>query len=358
MHDLDLARARKHLKRYAELTAGHVRARGGAPHPSQSHYGQILDELALDNAAVAHLHPAAARPPAERMTRALEFVADNPDSTAAALVAMIAAREIAGALGRRAEGAPHDRARGAPHDRAGGAPHAGDRLPNASSPIPRRIVQFWDDPAPPADIARFMAEWQAASTGWSHARHTDREARAFLQLHHGTTAVAAYNRLQEPAQKADLLRLALLAEEGGVYLDADDRPRASAEALDGASALILYQEDFGTIGNNMLAATPGHPVMRRALAQALDAMLRGDRDVVWLSTGPGLITRALAGWLADAGDGWRERLGEVTVLHRRELFRCMAVHCHAAYKRTDRHWSNSTFARARLRTKVHDFAAG
>ena len=333
MHDLDIERARRHLRRYAELTAGHVRARGGAPHPSQSHYGQILDELALDHAAVTHLHPVAARPAAERMARALAFVADNPDSTAASLVAMVAAREIAGALGRRGQ--------------------------DAASPIPRRIVQFWDDPEPPADIGRFMGEWRSGSPGWSHTRLGDREARAFLRTHHGTAAVAAYDRLQEPAQKADLLRLAVLSEEGGVYLDADDRPRAPAEALlDGGAGLILYQEDFGTIGNNMLAAVPGHPVMRRAFETALEAMLRGDRDVVWLSTGPGLITRALAGWLAEAGEEWRERLGQVTVLHRRELFRCVAVHCHAAYKRTDRHWSNSTFARARLRTEAAPAAAG
>ena len=334
MHALDIERARHHLRRYAALTAGHVRARGGAPHPSQSHYGQILDELALDDAAVAHLHPAAGRPPEERMARALAYVADNPGSTAASLVAMVAAREIAGAFGRH------------------------DRSPNAPSPIPRRIVQFWDDPEPPPDIARFMGEWRDGSPGWSHTRLDDREARAFLHQHHGDVAAAAYDRLREPAQKADLLRLALLAEAGGVYLDADDRPRASAGALlDGGSALILYQEDFGTIGNNMLAAAPGHPVIRRAFEVALEAMLRGDRDVVWLSTGPGLITRVFAGWLADAGEGWRERLGEVTVLHRRELFRCMAVHCHAAYKRTDRHWSNSTFARANARGRMRPEAA-
>ena len=56
-----------------------------------------------------------------------------------------------------------------------------------------------------------------------------------------------------------------------------------------APTLVVHQEDYGSIGNNFIAATPDHPVLIRALEMATIAIKRGDTDLVWLSTGPGLL---------------------------------------------------------------------
>ena len=75
-------------------------------------------------------------------------------------------------------------------------------------------------------------------------------------------------------------------------------------------------------------------------------MLRGDADTIWLSTGPGLLTRAMAAQLAGSETS-RADLGRgLVVLERFELRRFCAPNCKAAYKTTTRHWSKEEFGQA------------
>jgi hypothetical protein len=76
-----------------------------------------------------------------------------------------------------------------------------------------------------------------------------------------------------------------------------------------------------------------------ALKGAVVAMLRGDRDTVWFSTGPALLTRAFTAVVVEAGG-----VPAGTVVHsRRGLAQAVAIHCGAAYKKTEKHWLNATF---------------
>jgi hypothetical protein len=105
-------------------------------------------------------------------------------------------------------------------------------------------------------------------------------------------------------------------------------------------ALAVYQENYGTIANNFLGASRGNPVILRALELAVEAVLRGDNDIVWLSTGPGLLTRAFAQILATS-----DTLLEQTVIRELgETQRFIGLHCPALYKRTDQHWSRAAFS--------------
>ncbi len=143
--------------------------------------------------------------------------------------------------------------------------------------------------------------------------------------------------------KADIFRLACLYFAGGFYLDADDRCLAPLTTIDtGDCDLILYQEDYGTVGNNFLGATPRHPAIGLALAGAVGAVNRGDADVVWLATGPGLVTRSVARYLAE---DLPERLARTRILERHELRPALAMHCASSYKLTGRHWIRSVFHR-------------
>ena len=92
------------------------------------------------------------------------------------------------------------------------------------------------------------------------------------------------------------------------------------------------------VGNNFIAATAGHSVMTFALDNAIDAMGRGDRDSIWLSTGPALVSRSLAYYLAQH---WPERTPQdfgVTVLTRAELMNYDAINGKLAYKSTKASW--------------------
>jgi mannosyltransferase OCH1-like enzyme len=114
---------------------------------------------------------------------------------------------------------------------------------------------------------------------------------------------------------------------------------------------VLYQEEYGTVGNNFIAVIPGHPVIRRALQHAVNSVNRGDRDLIWLATGPGLLTRALVEVLIK-NPSWRAVLKRVAILDRGKLAQGVASHCMTAYKKTSRHWSRSAF---QIKSKSNKF---
>ena len=297
----DVDGAQAHLARQTEMTAPALRLKSRSDNPAQSYYGQIINEYRLDHTVRAAV--AAASGAAELRVVCREF----PDSTLAA-AALLDASWRAGAWSSPRSGAAR---------------------------VPRRIAQYWDAAAPPADIQQITASWAECNPAFSHTLFDDLRARAFLHLHHGREILGAYHRATGPAMKADLFRLAWLYTEGGVYADADDRCVAPLEGLlpDGA-ALVLYREYLGTLGNNFLAAAPGHPVIATALAGATEAINRGDQELLWLATGPGLITRSFAAH-AD--------LAETQVWSRREMLRHVAIHCLAGYKDTAAHWVRAAF---------------
>jgi len=309
--NLDLAGARRHLRRFCDLQAQDMRMRGKSLNISQTHAGQIYDEYAADTEMAARLREALALPRAPRLAALAALIRESPGSTAAAITLLVALRQ-AGLLARRERG-------------AGG--------------IPPVLVQFWDSAELPADIEMVMRSWPSLNPGYQVQRFNEASAVSYLLAHFPPAVLSAFRRVREPAQKADIFRLARLAREGGVYADADDRCLAPlARILPEDATFVVYQEDYGTLGNNFIAAAPGHPVLARALTQGVNAINRGDTDVVWLSTGPALLTRAFAEcYGAEVPPG-------VLVLDRRELYQAVAMHCSAGYKKTDKHWSNTTFA--------------
>ena len=137
----------------------------------------------------------------------------------------------------------------------------------------------------------------------------------------------------------------LAIKPGGLYVDADDRCLAPLEAvLPAGTGFLGYQEGFSTVSNNVLGAAPGHPVIARALIDAVAALNRGDSDSLWLSTGPGLISRSFALEFSDSPLKPELWLRGVRVLERFELLQSVAVHCFARYKTTRKHWKRNDFA--------------
>ena len=320
---LDLPRARECLRRHLSIEASGRIAKCLSHHESQTQIGQLLDEYELESAALAEMVTIRHWPAADRISLLRSIAGRFPDYTAAAVTLLIALRQ-AGRLSSPA------------------APST-DTVP---SPIPPRIAQFWDSTDVPADISALTASWQAEHPEWEYELFDNAAARRFLRAHFDRPVLSAYNRARENAQKSDIFRLAYLVARGGYYVDADDRSLAPiATVVPSECELAFYQEDFGTIGNDFIGAVPGHPVLKRALSDAVDAINRGDADIIWLATGPGLLTRAFVQEILRAAEGVATALNRVVVLDRHELYRAVAVHCSAAYKQTARHWSNTLFSR-------------
>jgi mannosyltransferase OCH1-like enzyme/Flp pilus assembly protein TadD len=314
----DIPTAREHLEIAAEQRAPSQRRVGLSPRLSQTHIGNLFDEFVIDSEALAGLVEAQQAAPADRIEKLLPLVRSCPDHTPTAIALLVALRQ-AGRLdmpGPMVEG----------------------------SRFPATIVQYWDESVPPEDVAALMQSWTACNPRHQYRRFDDAAARAYLAVLRRPHVLRAYLRAPEPAMKADLFRLAYLYAEGGCYSDADDRClRPLDELLAAPAGFVAFQEEYGTIGNNFLAATPRHPVLGLALRQAAEAINRGDHDMIWLATGPGLMTRAVAQAVAASPGLLTGGQDCIRILDRNELECVVACHCAVRYKNSRRHWLRASF---------------
>jgi tetratricopeptide (TPR) repeat protein len=314
----DIPTAREHLQAMKRLREPTQRELGMSPHLTHTHIGNFFDEFVIDRAALDALVAAQTLPPAERIEPLLALVRTAPDHTPTAIALLVALRQAGQFVLCRHEAEAHA--------------------------IPATIMQYWDEATPPDDLAALMESWRTCNPGHRYVRFDHAAAQDFLKARCTPEVLRAYLRAREPAMKADLFRLAYLFAEGGYYGDADDRClRPLREALPPQASFVAYQENFGTLGNNFLAAAPRHPVIGLALQLAVEAVNRGDDDMLWLSTGPGLMTRAFAQILATSvlrPDAWLER---TCILANHELERIVAAHCDVRYKKSRRHWLRAVF---------------
>ena len=212
----------------------------------------------------------------------------------------------------------------------------------AQSDRVRRIYQYWDKPDVPEMVGHIMQSWQRID-GWSYQRFNRGDALAWLAQTFDSKHARAFRTARRAAEQADFLRLCLLEVQGGLYADADDRLTGAPDALlSGTRGAVFFFETFGCLSNNVLYAPPGHVVIKTAREMACAALLRRDNDKVWLKTGPGLLTRALAGCVMDGLlINTADPTKAVTLLPNDRLKRHVAPHIRLPYKQTDQNWAHS-----------------
>jgi tetratricopeptide (TPR) repeat protein len=209
-----------------------------------------------------------------------------------------------------------------------------------SSVIPRKIVQYWDQPEIPADILQGMQTWPQQCLGFEHQVFNDASAHAFIKRNCDKKVAKAYRQANHPAMRADIFRLAYLAVEGGIYADADDICRQSiGTLLSPGRELVVMQEDLGSVGNNFICARPRHPFIEEALEQVVENVIKRQGDIIWFLTGPGAITQRFCLHFLDAlaAGGLPS---EVQLLDFYVLQRHLSMHLPRAYKRSALHWTS------------------
>jgi mannosyltransferase OCH1-like enzyme len=168
----------------------------------------------------------------------------------------------------------------------------------AGWPVPHLLHQVWIGPRPvPATVDAWAGH--AARHGWRHKLW--READLAAAGHDRGAVFAARTTARDWPGAVDAARYAILAAEGGVWLDADWFPGRADQALHDAipmTGLATLAEDIPRLtgrgslllANSVIAAPPGHPALRHlldvlpAVAEALPGA------PAWWATGPLVFT--------------------------------------------------------------------
>jgi mannosyltransferase OCH1-like enzyme len=153
--------------------------------------------------------------------------------------------------------------------------------------IPRVIHQIWLGERPlPKEYAEYQRTWTKHNPGWDLKTWTEADLPGDLRR------PEARERLRAPAERADILRLELLWREGGVYVDTDfECLKPIGPLLEGHDFVIGLAKP-GRVNNAFIAATAGHPVLERALAELKPREFHGySKD----AAGPTFLDRLLEG---------------------------------------------------------------
>lgn len=167
------------------------------------------------------------------------------------------------------------------------------------SPVPKRIIQYWDKPVPPPDVARMIESWRQIR-GYSHRLFSHDEARRYLDLHFGRRVLRAYDGATHVAGKADLFRLAWLYQRGGIYADADEKIVGKIGLLfpRGSRFVLTWSEGSPPCINNWFIAVAARDrfieaALMLAIKRVEGAIAGGPNPGAWMQTGPGVLTMVL-----------------------------------------------------------------
>lgn len=164
------------------------------------------------------------------------------------------------------------------------------------------IVLYWHDAEPPPDVAAVMETWSQFHPTMRPLRFNRATARAYLAHRYGPDAREAFDACPHAAVEADLLRYAVLAREGGIWADADDRCLRSwagvLSVLPPEGLCLTFASDFPFYAFSApLAAKPFNPILEKAVRECVEALqrrARGQRFSIWSDSGPGLLSRLIA----------------------------------------------------------------
>jgi hypothetical protein len=209
-------------------------------------------------------------------------------------------------------------------DRA--APSSAGDAPR-SAVIPKTLIRYWHDPYDvPDDVRACLDSWdRLGEDGFEFRMFSDESASAYIAERYGARERDAFARCRHPAMRSDFLRMCFMLADGGFYVDADDvllgdgwksifrdgllklQPLCyDIPAGRMVAAAEIWRADLPTDGrifyvnNDPIAAPANHPVIRRALERATEALLGEDLlPEIQSTTGPGNLTAALAAHARD-----------------------------------------------------------
>ena len=162
-------------------------------------------------------------------------------------------------------------------------------IPAMSAASCSEVVQFWAQNEAPEDIRANIKAWSACF-GSRHKVFDALTAEAFLKAEFGASHAEVFRSAGHPVIQADLFRLGYLASRGGVYVDADTRPRVgSVQIIDAMTDLDVLTYETSRpklhIQNAFISAVKGSDFALRCYLEGVCRVRDGSRPVQALAGG-------------------------------------------------------------------------
>ena len=131
--------------------------------------------------------------------------------------------------------------------------------------VPKIIHQIWVGKDPlPSDFAAYVETWKKLHPQWEHRLWTEDNLPTDLRR------PEVLERIRQPAERSDILRLELLWRHGGVYVDVDFECKSPLDPHIGdAEFFTAYlkpaSEGKQRVNNAFIGSVPGHPLIDSAL---------------------------------------------------------------------------------------------
>lgn len=153
--------------------------------------------------------------------------------------------------------------------------------------IPKIIHQIWIGPHPmPTEL---MSSWKTMNPDWEYKLWTEQNIPVLYNK-------KQYNEIKSYAGKADILRLEILFQFGGIYLDADSLClQPLTENFLRYHFFACYENEKarpGLIANGVIGSQPNHPLLSQ-LIESVHSIEDVNKDQAWIIVGPMLFTKVL-----------------------------------------------------------------
>jgi len=156
--------------------------------------------------------------------------------------------------------------------------------------IPKVIHQIWLGSPLPARYKSLQQTWREHHPDWQYILWTEREIEQF-----GLANYAAYAAASNYGEKSDIARYEILYRLGGLYVDTDFmciQPFDTLHHLCDFFTGVAYGRVV-SLYNGLIAAVPGHPVLRTCIESIALNNNAGPSDMLAIlqRTGPLFFTR-------------------------------------------------------------------
>ena len=166
----------------------------------------------------------------------------------------------------------------------------------SSGPIPRVIWQtnFTHRVTLPVYLNYLLNRLLSLNSDYYYVSTEARDA--YLRQQAAPEVYEAYARLNDGAAQADLWRLFVLWQKGGVYIDIDASIVWWLDTLLGKRDVLFIRSGRHTrLNNYFIAAAPGNPDLRQAIDRVVQNINNYAGEGVYDCTGPAVLQEVLKG---------------------------------------------------------------